>query len=136
MGGGEKTAQKNKTPPDSGGIGRDTPSPLKSLAHLLIAGLAKLTHSRSRKKFKLVGIALKHEARMHNAYYNRRAPSCCRAPQEFQIVPILTLRLRRWCRSACVRRLVEIGSGCVAGLINLDRTLKVRAVFDHDAGGG
>jgi hypothetical protein len=45
------------------------------------------------------------------------------------------LRLRCRSGSARIRRLVEIGSGRIAGLINLDRALKVRAVFDHDAGG-
>ena len=42
-----------------------------------------------------------------------------------------------WSGSARVSRLIEIGfSGSVAGLVDLDGTFEVRAVFDHDAGGG
>jgi hypothetical protein len=63
-------------------------------------------------------------------------PTRAGRPQQFRVVQEIALRLR--CGGSCARvgRLIEIGSGGITGFINLDRTFEVRAVFDHDAGGG
>jgi len=63
-------------------------------------------------------------------------PTRAGRPQQFRVVQEIALRLRCRGSRARVSRLVEIGSGGITGLVNLDGAFEVRTVFDHDASSG